>query len=113
MMMELAWEVTINFPQAKLVISSMLPRKAGNLFTASEALKYNNIAKKFGQMLTREARLDLLTSPSFVPSLNRNIWGRISRAEAKESLFDFGGLHLTSEGKVVLAREWITAMNTP
>jgi lysophospholipase L1-like esterase len=111
LVMELALEVQANFPTATLVISSLLPRKAGNFYTVTDSLKYNKIAKRFGQMVNCEAGLHNATSPEFRPSLNRNLWGRISRAEAKEALLDFGGLHLNSKGKVVLVNEWFSVMD--
>jgi hypothetical protein len=107
LVMELGLEIKMNFPSAGLIVSSLLPRKAGNFYSASDALKYNKIAKRFGQMVTREAGIDSVTSPEFVPSLNRSVWGRISKAEARENLLDFGGLHLNSKGKVVLVQEWL------
>jgi hypothetical protein len=101
MLREFAQEITANFPEARLIISSMLPRTAGSYFSDAEALSYNKIAKRYGQMLLQEARSDEETATRFVPSLNRNVWGRISKSEAKASLFDNGGLHLTNDGKEV------------
>ena len=67
--------------------------------------KYNRIAKRYGQMILRGSRLDY--APAYVPSLNRRMLGRISRAEAHANYFDFGGLHLNGNGKEALAHEWI------
>jgi hypothetical protein len=108
--MELAYEISMNFPEAKLVISSMLPRGAGNGVTEEEARRYNRIAKRFGQMLVKESYSG--EPPYFVTSLNRNIWESLSQAEANRSLFDFGRSHLTQAGKGVLARGWLEVMNT-
>jgi hypothetical protein len=86
MQLELVQECLTDYPAAKMVVSSMLPRVAGPRFTADEAKKYNRIAKRYGQMILRGSRLDY--APAYVSSLNRRMLGRISRAEAHANYFE-------------------------
>jgi hypothetical protein len=108
--MELAYEITMNFPEAKLVISSMLPKTAGSGVTEKEARPYNRIAKRFGQMLVKESYSG--EPPYFSTSMNKTIWASISQAVANTSLFDLGGLHLNQTGKRILAQGWLEAMDS-
>ena len=108
--LEVAQEVSVNFPKARVVLSIMLPRVQGDDYSYEDAVRYNKIARRYGQMLMKESYSGL--EPHYVPSLNRPIWDTISQAEGKQSLFDGGGLHLNREGKAVLAREWLSVMES-
>jgi hypothetical protein len=107
--MELASEISTNFPAAKLIISSMLPRTDGGGVLEEEALSYNRVAKRFGQMLVKASYSG--EAPYFVPAMNRGIWRSLSSAQANASLFDVGGLHLETIGKGVLAKGWVEMIN--
>jgi hypothetical protein len=108
-MMELAHEVSVNFPRAQMIISAMLPRGDGNGFTIEDARKYNRIARRFGQMLVKESYSD--HPPIFMPVLNSNLWANVSQGVAERAMFDHGGLHLNTDGKSILANEWLDAID--
>jgi len=106
--LEMAQEVSVNLPGAQIILSSMLPRVQGYDYTSEDAVRYNKIARRFAQMLTKESYSGL--EPHYTPTLNRPFWDTISSAEGKQSYFDDGGLHLRHEGKLRLAREWMSVV---
>ena len=108
--LEVAQEVSVNFPGAQIVLSSMLPRVQGYDYSCEDAIRYNKIARRYGQMLVKESYSGL--EPHYVPTLNRPFWDTISSAEGKQSFFNDGGLHLNHEGKLILAREWMNVIES-
>jgi hypothetical protein len=106
MLLELAVEVRASFPNIRIFISTLLPRKSSRRTSNLEASQYNRLCKRFGQHL-----LSNETAYSFVTVLNRPFWLRISLAEPNGALLSPDGLHVTNTGREVLAELWLNALN--
>ena len=104
MLMELKDEVHFNFPEATIFVSSTLPRVPDDYsFDGDRALRYNRIARRFGQMVCSGSK----RIPSYYHNLqNRGLWGRITQLAPNLMRFDAGGLHLSAFGKIALVSGW-------
>jgi hypothetical protein len=98
MIMELVTEVRASFPSIKVYVSTLLPRTASRDMATLQAAQYNRLAKRFGQhMLTNQE------VHNYTAVLNRPFWLRISLPEPNAELFAPDGLHVTNNGREVLA----------
>jgi hypothetical protein len=105
MLLELVTEIRANFPSIKIFVSTLLPRKASRHMSSLEAQQYNSLCKRFGQHLLSNEQ-----THRFITVLNRPFWLRISRAEPNEVLLSQDGLHVTDNGRRVLADLWLCAL---
>jgi lysophospholipase L1-like esterase len=99
-----AREVDINFPSAKLLLSSTLPRHytdSANL-TLAKTLTYNSSCKRLGQGLRHDA-----VPFNLQVGLNMPFWAKISKALENSSLYASDGLHLNPDGKLQLIISWL------
>ena len=99
-----AREVAINFPSAKFLLSSTLPRchtETANLSPA-KILTYNKSCKRLGQGLRHDAAIH-----GIKVGLNNRFWAKISKALQETKLYLPDGLHLNPEGKLALAKSWL------
>jgi hypothetical protein len=105
-LMEFTIEILSSFPHSQLYLSSPLPRLPSCDYSADSARKYNRIAKRFGEhLLTQRKALQC-----FEPVLNRFLWGRLSKFEARAGVFRSDGLHLNKRGREILGESWISAL---
>ena len=105
MLLELVTEIRSDFPDCKIFVSTLLPRKASRRMSGIEAQQYNSLCKRFGQHILSNEQ-----SHNYIAVLNRPFWARISRAEPNEALLAPDGLHVTDNGRRVLADLWLCAI---
>jgi lysophospholipase L1-like esterase len=99
-----AREVAVNFPSAKLLLSSTLPRShtpTANL-TLDKILTYNKSCKRLGQGLRHDAAIH-----GIQVGLNNCFWAKISKALQETKLYLPDGLHLNPDGKLALTKSWL------
>jgi lysophospholipase L1-like esterase len=103
-LIQLAQEIHGHFPHAKIVLSSILPRKITPASSLNPELtaKYNKLAVRHGLRLRTAA-----TAHGFTTNLNMFMWAHVYKYEANTQFICSDGVHLTSEGTKELARSWI------
>jgi lysophospholipase L1-like esterase len=105
---EFVIEVSTNLPDARIFVSSILPRVPANGFSINKAAGYNRLARRFGEIIRG---LGNKTGSMFMGIVNRSLWGRIARSEPLAGSFHHSdGLHLNPEGKKLLVRGWLRAL---
>ena len=98
-------KIRIDFPQSRIMYSSLLPRSVGPRMGFAQHLLYNLMAISFADQA--RARLNSL-GYDFVS--NESLW--YSKQEGIEHPIFFGadGLHLRAVGQEFVARGWIEAL---
>jgi hypothetical protein len=105
---EVVQECTVNHPDARMYVSSLLPRIYGYRYSMEDSLRYNRLAKRFGELLKNAANKD---DPTFICVLNMRMWGQISSCEPKPFYYRPDGLHLNVVGIYHLGRSWYEALS--
>jgi lysophospholipase L1-like esterase len=105
---EMVEEVSSDFPGARIYVSSILQRVAGGGVRADEIDRYNRMARRFGEMVRSFGNKP---ESLFKGIVNRALWGRIARWEVLPRNHHEDGLHLNSEGKEILVRGWLRAID--
>ena len=99
-----AREVALNFPSARLLLSSTLPRHytvSANL-SLPKVLIYNKSCKRLGQALRHDA-----ANFGIQVGLNMPFWKKISKALENSDMYLSDGLHLNPDGKLELIISWL------
>jgi hypothetical protein len=99
-----------NHPNTILYLSSILPRtfaKHSNL-TEPQVNKYNETAKRHGLRLRSRA-----TDAGYECILTSILWKTISNHKEEPKYYLLDGLHLTPEGTMGIAKEWLSAILPP
>jgi hypothetical protein len=105
MLLEFVVEVRASFPDAKIFVSTLLPRVSSRRLSNLQATQYNRLCKRFGQHLLTNQPIH-----NYIAILNRPFWLRISLAEPNGQLLSPDGLHVTNVGRDVLAELWLIVM---
>jgi hypothetical protein len=105
--MNVAAELSRNFPSARLCISAIFPRThtSRSYLTLPEVLKFNKDIDRHALRLRK-----LSVTAGHMCSVNNPIWLRISKSEEDPSFFLTDGYHLKKEAKLVMARSWLETM---
>ena len=108
---EFVTEVSNHLPEARIFVSSILPRMPATRFNIDKSASYNRLARRFGEIIRG---LGNKTGSLFAGIVNRSLWGRIARSEPLAGNFHHSdGLHLNSAGKGLLVRGWLRALGLP
>ena len=107
--MEFVSEIRVTLPRTRIIVSSVLPRVESCEFNAEKTVKYNRIARRFGEMVRSAGNKP---GANFVGTINRGFWGRIARCEVLPNNHLTDGLHLSESGKALLIRGWIAMMTS-
>jgi lysophospholipase L1-like esterase len=105
---EMVQECNANHPEARVYVSSLLPRIYGYRYTMDESLRYNRLTKRFGELLKNASRLN---DPGFVYVLNGRMWEDMSICEPKPIYYRPDGLHFNPMGIYHLGRSWYEAIS--
>jgi lysophospholipase L1-like esterase len=104
---EMVTECNVNHPRARVFVSSLLPRVYGYRYSMEDSLRYNRLAKRFGELVKNAARLQ---DPRFVYVLNGRVWADMSIGEPKPMYYKPDGLHLNPMGMYHLGSSWYEAI---
>ena len=107
--MEFVVEIKSTLPQSRILVSSILPRVVSSDFSDEKTVKYNRLARRFGEMIRSAGNKP---GSSFIGTVNRGFWGRIARCEVLPDNHLLDGLHLNDTGKALLVRGWVTILVT-
>jgi lysophospholipase L1-like esterase len=105
--MEFVTEITVTLPHTRIIVSSVLPRVNSSEFDAEKTVKYNRIARRFGEMVRSAGNKP---DANFIGTINRGFWGRIARCEVLPNNHLSDGLHLSENGKALLIRGWVALL---
>jgi hypothetical protein len=105
---EFVAEVASDLPDTLLFVSSILPRVVGDNFGVDKVGSYNRLARRFGEMVRSFGNQP---GSNFIGIVNRSLWGRIARSETLAGNHHTYGLHLNAEGKKLLVKGWIKALD--
>jgi lysophospholipase L1-like esterase len=105
-----ASSVRSDIPNARILLSSILPRKPShiNQMSAEKTDKYNKLAVRHGLRLRK-----LGSQVGFEVLMNTVMWKRVYKYEPKNELLLVDGLHLTDEGMKTLVQDWINFIKAP
>ena len=100
-------EVITDHPTIKPYTSSIFPRTHTDhsYLSPTEVVSYNRKIKRHGEHLvtvTRSTNVHVL--------LNNCLWLHINSSTENTAPFDHDGLHLTRNGQITVAKEWLTCI---
>jgi lysophospholipase L1-like esterase len=102
--LEFVAEISHDLPNARIYISSMLPRVPSDEMGVLATGRYNKMAFRFYKIVRSDGNQE---GSIFRSLLNRNMWGRINNSEPLRGLHLADGLHLNDAGLRVMAVGWI------
>jgi lysophospholipase L1-like esterase len=106
-LIDFALDIQANFPRAKMILSSILPRKATHRssLNSENTDKYNKLAVRYGLRLRKAAN-----THHFHTSLNMFMWRRVYKYDVNNHFLDDDGLHMNESGKIQLATSWVNSI---
>jgi hypothetical protein len=91
-------------PYSLLFYSSIFPRACGPSFDNTRKSAYNRMAADFQSLVSEVCEIEGRRS-----CLNTCLWENMDTGAEKTEFFTSGGLHLNSQGKRAVVRDWIRA----
>lgn len=93
-------------PSARIITSTMFPRKPKGYFTTTKTLQYNRIVLRMGRWMRG---FPFYLERVFV----RSLWRTIKPAIANDAMLsNYDGLHLSRMGKIEVAKAWMLQINS-